>query len=96
MSLKENIHTFFIWLLNLSVIFKLVSIAWKGNDKAVLVVFFGYSILISLNAILWLLFILFKGPERKVYKLSFYGYCLYHCYDCYLRINKAYYSFYRK
>ena len=69
----ERIHFVIISLLNFSVIFKLVSVAWNGNDKGIILVVFGYVALILVNGIVWLLFTILKRPEKRIYKITCLG-----------------------
>lgn len=55
---------------------KMISIAWEGNDKAILVVILTYPILILLNAIIWLILWLLKRSELKIYRMTTIGLCV--------------------
>ena len=64
-----KIHLAIVAIINLTLIYKLINIAWSGNDKAIILVIFGYPFLILLNAILWGTFGYFKRIESNIYKL---------------------------
>jgi hypothetical protein len=51
----------------------MISIAWDGNDKAILVVIFVYPILTILNAIVWTILRVLKRPEFKIYRITTIG-----------------------
>ena len=62
-----------ISIINLTIIAKMISIAWDGNDKAILVVIFVYPILTILNAIVWTILRVLKRPEFKIYRITTIG-----------------------
>lgn len=72
--MKSNkIHFSILSIINLIIIGKLLSVAWNGNDKSIFVVIFGYSALIILNALTWLILVILKSAENKIYKTSTIG-----------------------
>ncbi len=77
MTKTEKIHLILISLINFCVIFKLISSAWNGNDKGIILVIFGYIALIIINGIAWLLFKVLKRPEKEIYKITSVGLLLF-------------------
>ena len=73
MTKTEKIHLIVISVINFSVIFKLISSAWNGNDKGIILVIFGYTALTIINGIVWLIFKILKRPEKKIYKITSVG-----------------------
>jgi hypothetical protein len=73
MTKTEKIHLIIISVINFSVIFKLVSSAWNGNDKGIILVIFGYTALTIINGIVWLIFKILKRPEKEIYKITSVG-----------------------
>lgn len=73
MTRVGKIHLAIILTLNLVLVVKMVSVAWQGNDKAIILVLFGYPILIILNGLVWLILRLLKRPEHKIYKIATLG-----------------------
>lgn len=76
MEKKDKIHLSIISIINFSLIIKLVVSAWNGNDKAIILVVFGYIALILINSIIWLLLKKLKRPENKIYKIVITGLAL--------------------
>jgi hypothetical protein len=70
---SNKIHLTILSIINLIIIGKLVSIAWDGNDKAIILVMFGYPALTILNGLIWLILAILKRPEYKIYKTSTIG-----------------------
>lgn len=70
---SNKIHLTILSIINLIIIGKLVSKAWDGNDKAIILVIFGYSALTILNGFIWLTLAIIKRPEYKIYKTSTIG-----------------------
>jgi len=73
MTKITKIHLTIISLINLTLILKMISIAWEGNDKAIILVIFGYPTLTIVNALVWLTLRLLKRPEFKIYKITTIG-----------------------
>lgn len=73
MEKKDKIHLSIISVINFSLIIKLVVSAWNGNDKAIILVVFGYIALMLINSIIWLLLKKLKRPENKIYKIVITG-----------------------
>ena len=73
MTKNSKIHLTIISLINLTLILKMISIAWEGNDKAILLVIFGFPILTIVNALVWLTLRILKRPEYKIYKITTVG-----------------------
>jgi hypothetical protein len=70
---KDKIHLIIVSAINLVLILIMLSIAWDGNDKAVILVIFGYPALIIVNGLLWLILRILKRPENKIYKMTTIG-----------------------
>lgn len=70
MSKTEKLHLIIISVINFIVIFKLISSAWNGNDKGIILVIFGYTTLIFINGIVWLIFKILKRPEKEIYRIT--------------------------
>lgn len=70
---SSKIHLTILSIINLIVIGKLISIAWDGNDKAIILVIFGYPALTIINGLVWLTLAILKRPEYKIYKTSTIG-----------------------
>lgn len=70
---RDKIHLIIISIINLGLIFKLINIAWEGNDKAIILVIFGYPTLIILNGLVWLILGVLKRPESKIYRILTIG-----------------------
>lgn len=70
---SNKIHLTILAIINLIVIGKLVGMAWEGNDKAIILVIFGYATLTILNGLVWLTLKILKRPEYKIYKISTIG-----------------------
>lgn len=51
----------------------MISIAWEGNDKALLIIILGYLILTILNSTVWLILKFLKIQEYFIYKVSTIG-----------------------
>lgn len=64
-----KIHLAIVTIINTIFIYRLITIAWIGNDKSIILVIFGYPFFILLNAILWGTFSYFKRIESNIYKL---------------------------
>ena len=73
MTKISKIHLAIISLINLALILKMISIAWEGNDKAIILVIFGYPTLTIVNALVWLTLRILKRPEFKIYKITTAG-----------------------
>jgi len=73
MTKISKIHLTVISIINLTLILKMISIAWDGNDKAIILVIFGYPALTVVNALVWLILRLLKRPEFKIYKITTLG-----------------------
>ena len=73
MTKFAKIHLTIVVLINLTLVLKMISIAREGNDKAIILVIFGYPILTIVNAIIWLTLRIFKKPEYEIYKLTTIG-----------------------
>ncbi len=70
MTKVDKIHLAIISIVNLALIFKMISIVWQGNDKAIILVLFGYPALIIINALIWLTLKIVKRPEYQFYKMA--------------------------
>ncbi len=70
---SNKIHLIILLIINLLVIGKMLDIAWEGNEKAIILVIFGYSTLTFLNGLVWLTLTILKRPENKIYKISTIG-----------------------
>ena len=73
MTKISKIHLTIISVINLALVVKMISIAWGGNDKAVILVIFGFPILTIVNALVWLTLRILKRPEYKIYKMTTIG-----------------------
>lgn len=73
MKTHTRIHFTIAAAFNLILVLKMLSIGWDGNDKAIILVLFGYSILILLNLITWLALKKFKKTEYSIYKTTTIG-----------------------
>ena len=73
MTKISKIHLTIISLINLALVLKMISIAWEGNDKAIILVIFGYPILTIVNALVWLTFRILERPEFKIYRITTVG-----------------------
>ncbi len=73
MTKISKIHLTIISIINLALILKMISIAWAGNDKAIILVIFGYPALIIVNALVWLTLRILKRLEYKIYKITTVG-----------------------
>jgi hypothetical protein len=73
MTRTDKIHLIIISVINIGLISKLISIAWEGNDKAIILVIFGYPALTFLNGLVWLTLRILKRPESKIYKITTIG-----------------------
>jgi hypothetical protein len=73
MTKFTKIQLIIVSLINLTLVLKMISIAWKGNDKAIILVIFGYPTLIILNALIWITLRILKRPEYEIYKLTTIG-----------------------
>jgi hypothetical protein len=73
MTKISKLHLTIISLINLALILKMISIAWEGNDKAIILVIFGYPTLTIVNALVWLTLRILKRPEFKIYKITTVG-----------------------
>jgi len=69
----NKIHLTIITIINLIIIGKLIGVAWEGNDKAIILVIFGYTTLTILNGLVWLILRILKRPEFKIYKITTIG-----------------------
>ena len=70
---SNRIQLTIISIVNLVIIGKLIIIAWEGNDKAIILVIFGYPILMILNGLVWLILGILKRPELNIYKITTLG-----------------------
>ena len=73
MTTRDKIHLTIVSLINVTLILKMISTAWEGNDKSIILVILGYPTLIFVNALIWLIFRIFKKPEFKIYKITTFG-----------------------
>ncbi len=73
MTKADKIHLFVISMINLAIIFKLISIAWSGNDKAIILIVLGYPVLIIINGLIWLVLKIIKKQQSKIYKIGTIG-----------------------
>ena len=73
MTKTAKIHLIIISVINFGLILKLIGIAWDGNDKAILLVLFGYPVLTILNGLVWLTLGILKRPESKIYRIVTIG-----------------------
>lgn len=77
MKNKDKIHLTFISIINIALIIKMISISWNGNDKGIIVLLFGYPIIILLNASLWLILYFSKNQKFKIYRNTTIGLILF-------------------
>lgn len=70
---SNKIHLTILSIFNLMIIGKLVGMAWDGNDKAIILVIFGYPALTILNGLICLTLAILKRPEYQIYKTSTIG-----------------------
>jgi|GEM_PF-1913965 len=68
MKSRSKIHLAIVSIINLTLIVIMIHTAWKGNDKAILLVLVGYSVLTLFNAFILFILLIFKRPESGVYK----------------------------
>lgn len=73
MILINKTHLVIVSLINLTLILKLISVVWSGNDKAIIIMIFGYTILMIANVIVWLVLVFLKRPEFKIFKMTTTG-----------------------
>ena len=78
LSLKKletsyKIHLAIISIINLVIIGKMINIVWGGNDKTIVLIIFGYPILIILNGLVWMVLKIKNNPVFKVYKFTTLG-----------------------
>jgi len=66
-------HLRIISILNLGIIAKLICLVWDGNDKAIILLLYGYLLLIILNGSIWFILSIQKKAELKIYKISTIG-----------------------
>lgn len=69
-------HLIIASVINMGLILKLISTAWEGNDKAIILVIFGHSALIISNGLVWLTLDILKRPESEIYKATTIGLAL--------------------
>lgn len=69
MTKINKIHLTIISILNLALIFIIIDLVTE-NDKAIVLLVFGYPILIFINAIVWLIFKILNRQVYKIYKLT--------------------------
>jgi hypothetical protein len=67
MNLNAVSHWIIGSIINLIVIFILVTSAWDGNDKAIILVIVYYPVLVMLNVLVWLLLRLLGRSEAGIY-----------------------------
>lgn len=67
---SNKIHLTIISIINLVIIGELVSVARDGNDKAIILVIFGFLTLIVLNGFVWLILRILNRPEFDIYRIT--------------------------
>lgn len=71
---KQNIINLLIVIfIDFIVIVGTIIIVKNGNDKAIILMFFNYLILVLVNIVFWLIFSLLKNPIKKIYKITTIG-----------------------
>jgi len=73
MTKTDKAHLLIIATVNLILVSKMVTIAWEGNDKAIILIIFGQPALIFINSLVWLTLKLLKRKEYKIYKITTLG-----------------------
>lgn len=73
MEKVSKIHFTIILILNLVLVLKMISIAWEGNDKALLIIILGHLTLTILNSTVWLILKFLKLQEYFIYKVNTIG-----------------------
>jgi hypothetical protein len=73
MTKTDKVHLFVIATLNLFLVAKMISTAWEGNDKAIILIIFGQPFLIFVNAAVCLVLRTLKRKEYKIYKFITIG-----------------------
>jgi hypothetical protein len=71
---KQNIINLLIVIfIDFIVIVGTIIIVKNGNDKAIILMFFNYLILVLVNIVFWLIFSLLKNPIKRIYKVTMIG-----------------------
>jgi hypothetical protein len=70
MKNSRKIHLTVVSIINLIFIGTMIHAAWKGNDKAILLVLVGYPVLTLFNAFILFILRIFKRPESGIYKIT--------------------------
>ena len=73
MKKADKIHLLTILMLNFGIVLKLINVSWNGNDKAILLIVFGYPLLIIINGLIWLVLKSLKKPQSEIYKIITMG-----------------------
>jgi hypothetical protein len=73
MTNNQKIHQLLTIAANLTIVGLLISKAWNGNDKAIILVIFLYPTLIFVNSIIWLTLSSKRKTESKIYRLTTIG-----------------------
>lgn len=53
MNSRYKIHLAVSITINILLVFKMINLAWNGNDKAIGILIFIYLLLIVINALMW-------------------------------------------
>jgi hypothetical protein len=70
MTIAQKVHLAIVGIINLFLVGRMVTVAWNGNDKAIIVIIFGHLLLIFLNALVWMTLKLLKSDVSIVYKIT--------------------------
>ena len=67
---SNKIQLTIISIINIIIIVKLISIAWTGNDKGIIIVLFGHIALTVINAVVWLVLRIINRKEFMIYYIT--------------------------
>lgn len=72
MTKNDKIHLTIVSLINLTLILSMICIS-RGNDRAIILVIYGYPTIIIINLLVCLTLRIIKRPEFKIYKITAIG-----------------------
>jgi hypothetical protein len=67
---SQKIHLIILSIMNLTIIIWLIDSVRVPNDKAMILLIFGYPLLTVLNALILVILNIFKRPEQRIYKMT--------------------------
>ena len=70
LSNSQKIHLIILSVINLTMIIWLIDSVRVPNDKAMILLIFGYPLLTVLNALVWVILKIFRRPEQRIYKMT--------------------------